>query len=210
MDLGLKDKVAIVTGGGSGIGRAICEVFAEERAKQTAEQVRALGRRALPLKVDVTKLEEVQQGVKNALDEFGKIHILVNNVGRSPYNKFVKTAKKNWDFIINLQHYHVPNCCHAVLPHMIERKYGKIVSVLSTAWKGRDPGFSLYAGAKAAIKSFSETLSRELARYCINVNCVAPGIAGYQGRRGMAKVLGDFHRRLAQSSAHQIFASQGL
>ena len=143
MDLGLKDKVAIITGGGSGIGRAICEVLAEEGtsvvvfdislegAKQTAEKGKSFGRRALALEVDVTKLEEVQQGVKTTLNEFGKIDILVKNAGWSPYSKFVKTVKKDWDFIIDLQYYHVLNCCHSVLPHMIERKYGKIVSVLS-------------------------------------------------------------------------------
>jgi 2-hydroxycyclohexanecarboxyl-CoA dehydrogenase len=202
MDLGLKDKVAIVTGGGSGIGRATCEVFAEEGvrvvipdmnldgANETAERVRALGRRALSLKVDVTKLEEVRQMVKRALDEFGKIDILVNNAGFTPYKHFIKTSKEDWDFIINLQYYHVLNCCHAVLPHMIERKYGKIVSVLSDAWKGRDVGLSVYGGAKAAIERFSETLSREVARYCINVNCVAPGATHTGGTDMWVKAMG--------------------
>lgn len=202
MDLGLKDKVAIVTGGGSGIGRAICVVFAEEgahvvipdidleRAEGTAAQVKALGSMALPLKADVTKLEEVEQMVENALSEFGKIDILVNNAGFSPYKPFIKTSKEEWDFIINLQYYHVLNCCHAVLPHMIERKYGKIVSLLSDAWKGRDVGLAVYGGAKAAIERFSETLSREVARYCINVNCVAPGATHTDGTDAWVKDMG--------------------
>ena len=187
MDLGLIDKVAIVTGGSSGIGCATCVTFAQEGAdvviadinmegaNETAEQVKALGRQALPVRTDVTELNEVQGMVNKALSEFGKIDILVNNAGGGPARHFIKTTKEEWDFIIKLQYYHVLNCCSAVLPHMVERKYGKIVSILSDSYKGRDLGLSVYGGTKAAIASFSQTISRELGRYCINVNTVAPG-----------------------------------
>src|SRR4030043_1807887 len=151
MDLGLKDKVALITGAGSQIGfgkgmamaRAregvdiiVCDMDLEG-AEKTAADVRAAGRKSMALKMDITKTNDVKKGVEAALKEFGKIDILINNagVGTTPV-PFVESTEKDWDTNININLRGTMNVTKAVLPQMIERKTGRIISMSSPAGLG--------------------------------------------------------------------------
>jgi NAD(P)-dependent dehydrogenase (short-subunit alcohol dehydrogenase family) len=191
MELGLKDKVALVTGAGSrvGFGRGIalklaehgCDIVANdvdlEGARQTAAEVERLGRRAIAIKADVTRVAEVKAMVQQALDKFGRIDILVNNAGRTTRPMpFWETPEENWEIVFNLNVYGVFHCTKAVLPQMLERKSGKIINIASGAGISGSPRFIHYGASKAAIISFTRGLSREVIGSGINVNAVAPGI----------------------------------
>jgi NAD(P)-dependent dehydrogenase (short-subunit alcohol dehydrogenase family) len=191
MDLGLKDKVALVTGAGSqvGFGRGIaltlakygCDIVVNdidgEGVQKTATDVQAQGRKALAIKADVTKVAEVKDMVKKALDRFGRIDILVNNAGRTTTpTPFVETPEKNWEIVINLNIYGVFHCTKAVLPHMLERKSGKIINIASGAGISGMPRCVHYGATKAAVIAFTKGLSKEVIASGINVNAVAPGV----------------------------------
>jgi Dehydrogenases with different specificities (related to short-chain alcohol dehydrogenases) len=185
----LEGKIALVTGAGSGIGRAIALGFAKrgadvvvddvnsEVANKVAEEIKALGRKALAIQADVTKKGEVNEMVKIALEKFGKIDILVNNVGSFvPYVNLVDTEEDFWDrkMEINLKGTYL--CTRAVVKQMIKQKKGKIVNVASDAGKIGYPGESAYCAAKFGVVGFTQVAARELAQYGINVNAVCPGV----------------------------------
>ena len=191
MDLGLKGKVALVTGAGSqiGFGKGIVLTLAKEGcdiivgdidlkgAEQTAAEVKALGRKAIALKADVTSSAEVNDMVKAALAQFGRIDILVNNAGiGTPPKPFVESTEAEWDLGININLRAVMNCTKAVLPHMISRKSGKIVSMSSVAGLAGTPTGTIYGAAKAGVVNFTAGLALEVAESGINVNCIAPGL----------------------------------
>lgn len=188
MDLQLKDKVALVTGAGSqiGYGRAIALTLAEEGcdivaadidldgAKQTAAQVESLGRKALAVKVDVTRQVEVDDMVKEAIDKFGRIDILVNNAGASSQLRpFMEMTEEDWDFDIHTNLYGQMRVARAVLPHMIARKYGRIIN---TSGGQGIPSISIYGAAKAGVVMFTKALAREVASEGVIVNAVGPGL----------------------------------
>jgi 3-oxoacyl-[acyl-carrier protein] reductase len=190
MDLGLKDKVALVTGTGSqrGFGKGIalvlakegCDIIASdidsEGAEKTAAEVRALGRKAMAIKADVTSIAQVNDMVKAALAQFGRIDILVNNAGGStPPQPFAETAEAKWERDINLNLKGVLNCTRAVLPQMISSKSGKIVSISSVAGLIGAPTGTIYGAAKAGVIAFTQGLAQEVIESGINVNCIAPG-----------------------------------
>jgi NAD(P)-dependent dehydrogenase (short-subunit alcohol dehydrogenase family) len=191
MDLGLKDRVALVTGAGSqtGFGKGIALVLAKEGcdiavgdidlegAEKTAAEVRALGRKAIALKTDVTSISQANDMVKAALAQFGRIDILVNDAGGStPPQPFAETAETKWDRDLNLNLKGVLNCTRAVLPHMIARKSGKIVSLASVAGLAGQPSGVTYGAAKAGVIAFTQGLAQEVIESGINVNCIAPGL----------------------------------
>jgi NAD(P)-dependent dehydrogenase (short-subunit alcohol dehydrogenase family) len=192
MDLNLKDKVAIVTGSGgqTGFGKAIALTLAREGcdivvadldlegAKKTAAEIEALGRKPLAVKVDITKVAEVNNMVKTVLDKFGKIDILVNNAGASGQPKpFIEKTQEDMAFDINVNLWGPLNCTKAVLGHMISRESGKIVFVSSSTAVGGIANTSVYTAAKGGIVSFTRALAREVTHLGINVNSVAPGLA---------------------------------
>jgi 2-hydroxycyclohexanecarboxyl-CoA dehydrogenase len=184
----LKNRTAIVTGAGQGIGRAIALELAGEgakvcvadlnpkTAKKTAEEIKAMGQRAIAVKVDVTELAQCTEMVKEIVSEFGFVDVLVNNVGWDKIELFIKSEPATWNKIIAVNLIGPMNCFKTVLPIMIERKYGRIVTISSDAGRvGGHKGEAVYSGAKGGIIAFSKTLAREVARYGITVNCIAPG-----------------------------------
>jgi NAD(P)-dependent dehydrogenase (short-subunit alcohol dehydrogenase family) len=188
MDLLLKDKLALVTGAGSqiGYGRAICLTLAEEGcdvvcadivlegAKQTAAQVKALGRQSLAVKVDVTRTPQVAAMVEKVIKKFGKIDILVNNAGASSrLRPFIEMTEEDWDFDIQTNLVGQMRVARAVLPHMIARRYGRIIN---TSGGQGFPDISIYGAAKGGVVQFTRALAREVAQYGIIVNAVGPGL----------------------------------
>ncbi len=192
MDLGLKDKVALVTGAGSqiGFGKAIaltlaregCDVIVNdiniEGAEQTAAEVKALGRKTMAIKADIRNKDEVNNMVQTALKEFGKIDILVNNAGAPGMGP--PTSEEVWDINVNINFKGTWYVTNAVIPHMRERKSGKIVNFSSSIARSGIGG--LYAAAKEAVIGLTKSWSRELGPMGINVNGIAPGMGdtGFQ------------------------------
>ena len=194
MDLQLEGKVALVTGGGEGIGRRTCLIFAQEgvnlvvndviadRANHVADEARAQGVKALPVVADVTKPGEVDGMVEKALSEYGKIDILVNNAFAWDRKRFTQSVREEWEQPINVCLYGVLNCSWAVINHMVERKYGKVINLVSDAGLVGEMTSPIYAAAKAGILSFSRSLAKEVGRHGINVNCVSPGAINTERR----------------------------
>lgn len=188
MDLHLQGKTALVTGAGSqtGYGRGIvmtlaaegCNIIAADidpdGAGQTATAAGGQGVRAIALQVDVADRTQVDTMVQAAIDQCGQIDILVNNAGTSSQLKpFVDMTREDWDLDIKVNLYGQMNVAQSVLPHMMERKYGRIINFSG----GRGiPNISTYGAAKAGVMAFSEALAREVAAHGIIVNILAPGL----------------------------------
>lgn len=183
----LTGKSAIVTGGAMGIGRGITLALAKqgadvaivdiaiEKAEETAAEVKALGRKSIAIKCDVTSQEQVNASVKKVIETYGKLDILVNNVGWDKIIFFGQTTPDFWDKIIAINYKSVLFFVRAVMDHMISRNYGRIISIGSDAGRVGSMGESVYAGTKGAVIAFSKTMARELARNKITVNVVCPG-----------------------------------
>jgi NAD(P)-dependent dehydrogenase (short-subunit alcohol dehydrogenase family) len=190
MELNLNGKVAIVTGAGRGIGRAIVLRLAREGAdvvvndvnlegaNKVVEEIKALGRRALAIRTDVVKSGEVKQMVETPLKEFGQIDILINNAGGSARERqslFYESTEEVWDYVIGINLKEVRNCCRAVIGLMMSQRRGKIVNIASYAGICGVKGLADYSAAKAGIIGFTRALAKEVASYGININCVSPG-----------------------------------
>jgi 2-hydroxycyclohexanecarboxyl-CoA dehydrogenase len=187
--LGLEGKAAIVTGGGSNIGRRVVLAFAEQGANvaiaeldeaqgaKVAEEANALARGKVEnIKTDVTDWDSVQAMVKQTLDRFGQVDILVNVVGWVKDELFVKKARGDWEKEIARNFWSDINCTRAILDHMIEHKYGKIINIGSDAARIGQLREVVYSGCKGAVISMTKSLARELGRYGINVNVICPGV----------------------------------
>jgi len=183
----LKGRVAIVTGAGGGIGRGIAIKFAslganvvvadikQEGARETISLVEKAGTKGLALNTDITSFTQVREMAGAALKTFGRIDILVNNAGWDKIEPFVKNSPELWDKVIAINLKGPIHCARAVLDHMMERKYGKIISISSDAGRVGSTGEAVYSACKGGIIAFTKTLARETARYQVNVNCVCPG-----------------------------------
>jgi 3-oxoacyl-[acyl-carrier protein] reductase len=189
MELGLKDKVALVTGTGSQIGmgkniavnlaREGCDIISAdmdlEGAQKTAAEVKALGRKSVAYKLDVSQQNNVNDMVKAALGEFGRIDILVNTAGGTAQaGPILQAPEEKWERDIRVNFLGSMYCAKAVLPGMVENKYGKIVNFSTGIALSGMPGSSSYAGSKAAIISFTKCLSMEVGPSNINVNALMP------------------------------------
>jgi 2-hydroxycyclohexanecarboxyl-CoA dehydrogenase len=182
-------KAVIVTGAGQGMGETIALTYANEganvavldlnldTAKAVVEKIKAAGRKGIAIKTDVGKKAEVDEAVKQVLDAFGTVDILVNNAGfvYAKPSLFWQEDEAYWNKVIDCCYKGVMFCCNAVLPTMIAKKSGKIVTIASDAAKVGQNGQVVYSGAKGAAVAFSKGLAKEVARYSINVNCVSPG-----------------------------------
>ncbi|MCL6574826.1 3-oxoacyl-ACP reductase family protein [Kyrpidia sp.] len=185
----LEQKVAIVTGSARGIGRGIVEKFAsegarvvvadilEDAARETAEALKVRGAEAIAVPVDVTSKESVDEMVEQTVRHFSRVDILVNNAGWDKVEPFIDNDVAVWDRIIRINLYGTLFGCKAVLPHMIEQGYGKIVNIGSDAGRVGSTGEAVYSATKGGVIAFTKTLAREMARHHINVNCVSPGPA---------------------------------
>lgn len=192
MDLGLKGKVALVTGAGSqkGFGKSIAVTLAKEGcdvivcdidpegANLTAAEIKKLGRQATGVKMDVTNSTEVKSVVESSLKQFKVIDILVNNAGAiSSVTHFIDKSEAEWYHDIELNLKGAMNCTYAILPQMIARGSGKIVNISSIGATIGIPGTAGYGSAKAGIIGFTKNLGVEVASSGVNVNSVAPGVA---------------------------------
>lgn len=185
-----KGRVAIVTGGASGIARATSRIIAGEGGKvviadinieganKVVDEIKARGGEAIAVKVDVSSLDEAHRMAKTALDRFGQIDIMANIAGGAIPTKigpFAESEKEVWDRIFGLNLFGPLNCTRAVVNNMIERRYGKIVNVASVAGMIGQANTVDYSAAKGGIIAFTKALAKELAPYGINVNVVSPG-----------------------------------
>jgi 3-oxoacyl-[acyl-carrier protein] reductase len=185
----LQDKVALVTGGSLGIGTAIVFDVAshgadvaftyrrhEEEAKQIAEQVEAMGRRALPLKADVSSFDEAQSVVDKTVQELGGLDILVNNAGMNWDGVIWKMTEEQWDRVISVDLKGCFNFIRAAAPIFREQASGKIVNITSINGLRGKFGQSNYSAAKGGVIALTKTVAREMGRSSVNVNAVAPGL----------------------------------
>ena len=189
MDLDLKGKSIVVTGGGSNIGRAIVLGFAAEgahitigdvdtaQAGKTAEFATKLGAASVQVvKTDVTQLDQVQAMFRCATDRCGTVDVLVNNVGWDNLMFFTQTTPEFWRKVIDINYVGVLNCTKTALDLMIKQNSGAIVSISSDASRQGEPREAVYGGVKAAVNAFMKTIARENGRYGIRCNVVCPGV----------------------------------
>lgn len=193
----LADRVAIVTGAQRGIGAGIAKVLAKHGAhvvltdmsdavKETAEDISRAGLKAMALKMDVTDTDQVNSAVKQVLNQFGRIEILVNNAGIYPRCELVNMSDEFLHKMFDINVFGMFRCARAVLPTMMKQRYGKIVNISSvTGPMVADPsgGQTAYAATKAAVWGFTTALALEVAQCGINVNAVCPGHIDTPGGR---------------------------
>jgi len=183
----LANTVAIVTGGAKGIGRTICTTMAAEgasivvadmdlaAAEETAAMLRGLGRASLALQVNVTNKAQVQAMVSKVVDAFGRIDVLMNNVGILAIGAVLELAEETWDKVMTVNTKGTFLCSQAVLPVMIRQGHGKIINMSSQAGKEGSALSSAYAASKHAVIGFTQSLAKEVGEYNITVNAVCPG-----------------------------------
>lgn len=202
MDLGIKGRVALITGAGQGVGRGIALLFAEEgvkvavndlileRAEATVDMVKKAGGEAIAVQADVTDGDAVNAMVKDVEERLGPIDILVNNAGLAygaleegvyAHNTagggpvFFETQRDFWDKTMGVITYGTLNCTRAVIDGMKERRWGRVVCIISDAGRYGIQGLTAYSMGKAGVAGFVKSLSQDVGEFCITANCVSPG-----------------------------------
>ena len=183
----LRDKVAIVTGAASGLGRGIALALAREGArvavvdlnevgaKETVEAIARAGGEAGAWRADISDRARIEAVVGEVIARWGTVHILVNNAGLDRVGPFVESPESDWDLILRVNLKGPIVCTRAVLDAMTKQGYGKIVNIASDAGRVGSTGEAVYSAAKGGIIAFTKTIAREMARHRINVNCICPG-----------------------------------
>lgn len=184
----ISNRIAVITGAGKGIGKAIAERFVKEGPEglalldydfelvsATAKELDPTGKKVIPVKCNVADLESVQAAFAKVNEVFGRVDILVNNAGITRDGMFHKMTPEQMHAVIDVNFFGCYNCCSAVIPGMRERAYGKIVNISSTSSYG-NVGQANYAASKGAIEGFTRTLAKEGGRKNITVNAVLPGV----------------------------------
>ncbi|MHB8571927.1 MAG: SDR family NAD(P)-dependent oxidoreductase [Candidatus Dormibacteria bacterium] len=179
----LAGRIALVTGGASGIGLAICRELSDRGAKVALSDLDAAAAsaaardlpNAVPVHLDVTDRDSVERGIDTAESELGPLDSLICNAGIERARPFVETTPEIWQALISVNFVGVLNCCHLVVPRMIERGRGRVVFTASEAGKVGSSGEAVYSGTKGAVIAFGKSLARETVRHGITVNSVCPG-----------------------------------
>lgn len=186
MDLGLKGKVALVTGSGRGIGAATVQAFAEEGAmvvvtdidaqttEKTASALKAKGYPVLGMAADITSADDVARLMAETTRVFGTLHVLVNNAGFPRDNYVTRMAEADFDAVVNVALKGCFLCSKRAIPLMMNQRWGRIINISSRAWLG-NPGQTNYSAAKAGVVGFTRALAYEDGKFGITVNAVAPG-----------------------------------
>ena len=199
----LAEKVAMVTGGGAGIGRAIVLAMAREgadvlvadihpdAAEGVTKEVQDFGRRAAAISVDVSQEAQVRQAIADGIRQFGRIDILVNNAGVTPRLglPFTRQEETDWDKVFNINVKSVFFTCKAIAPHFMERRSGKIVNIASIAGPLSSQTMPSYSVSKMGVITFTKILAKELAGYNINVNAICPGLLYTDMWKGIGEVI---------------------
>lgn len=209
------DRVAFVTGGSRGIGKAIVEKFAGEGAKvavidineralhDTTQALREQGYEVFGTVADVTDRKQVEQAVAETVDRFGRVDILVNNAGVIRDNLLFKMTDEDWQTVMNVHLTGAFNAARAVQKDMVDNGYGRIINISSTSALG-NRGQANYSTAKAGLQGFTKTLAIELGKFGITVNAVAPGFIETDMTRATAERIGISFEELVKHSVSQI------
>lgn len=208
MDLGLKNRVAIVTGSSRGIGKAIANGLAEEgtniticarnedELREVAKEIESsTGTKVLPVQVDLNNKENIEILVEMTVKQFGRLDILVNNTGGPPSLLFQETSEEDWRRTVDSLLISVVNCCREVIPHMKQHKWGRIINMTSFAAKQPAEKLILSNSVRAGIFGLTKTLSNELAEYGILVNAVCPGWTNTRRVQELAKSTAEKTRK---------------
>jgi NAD(P)-dependent dehydrogenase (short-subunit alcohol dehydrogenase family) len=215
----LAEKVAVVTGGGAGIGRAIALAMAREgadvlipdiqikNAEAVAGEIRALGRRAQAVRTDVSKEAEVQGAIAQAIREFGRIDILVNNAGINPGLglPFTRQVETDWDRVFHINLESVFFGCKAIAPHFMERRCGKIVNIASIAGPLSSQTMPSYSVAKMGVITFTKIVAKDLAAYNVNANAVCPGLLWTDMWKNIGEVIRGTNPAYATLTVREMF-----
>jgi 3-oxoacyl-[acyl-carrier protein] reductase len=197
MDLGLAGRIAIVTGAGAGIGAAICQRLAAEgatavvvdidEAKATAQAaaLKAIGARSLAIGADIVDRASVDALAAKTLETFGSIDVLVNNAGFQRDKRIVNMSDDDWDAVVDVILKGAFLCSRAVIPSMLQKRWGRIINVSSRAYLG-NPGQANYSAAKAGLLGFTRALAMENGKHGVTVNSVAPGVVDTAAIRGLS------------------------
>ena len=215
----LAGKVAVITGGGSGIGRGIVLAMAQEgadiaipdiqviNADKVAAEVKALGRKALAMRTDVTSSADVKAMVDRVREALGKIDIVVNNAGMAapPGMPFMNNTEEDWDraFAVNTKSVFI--VCKAVAPHMIERKAGRIVNIASIAGPISAVTMPPYSVAKMGVITLTKVIAKELAPHGVTVNAICPGVLYTEFWQKLAAHLAETNPVFKGMTARQVF-----
>lgn len=186
--LSLENRIALVTGAGRGIGRAIALELSHrgasvvlnynksaEAAESLSTEIKAAGGKAAIFQADVSNFTQAQDLVKFAVDTFGDLHILVNNAGITRDTLIMMMSEQDWDAVINTNLKSTFNCSKAAVKHMMRKRYGRIINISSVAGQMGNPGQTNYSSSKAGQIGFTKSLAREVAARNITVNAIAPG-----------------------------------
>jgi NAD(P)-dependent dehydrogenase (short-subunit alcohol dehydrogenase family) len=215
----LAGKVAVVTGGGSGIGRGIALALAREgadvaipdiqvlNAEKVAEEVKGLSRRAMAMKTDVTSATDVKSMIDRTRDAFGKIDVLVNNAGAAatPGMPFTNNTEEDWDRTFAVNTKSVFLTCKAVAPYFIERKAGRIINIASIAGPLSAVTMPPYSVAKQGVITFTRIVAKELAPHRITVNAICPGVLWTEFWQKLAAHIAQNNPAFAGMTPRQVF-----
>ena len=198
-DLSLQNRVAVVTGGSRGIGRAIALELSQrgaavvvnyhkspEAAETLINEIQAAGGKAVSFQADVSDFSAAQTLIKFAIETFGDLHILVNNAGITKDGFIMMMSESDWDTVLDTNLKSTFNCSKAAIKHMMRKRYGRVINISSVSGQMGNPGQTNYSASKAGQIGFTKALAREIASRNVTVNAIAPGFVDTEILSGMS------------------------